>query len=161
MRLRMANIIPSLRQELAALEADIRSDPRYRKIERIRALLSEYGSDEPQASAVAPSPANVGHRRTPAYDTKKDRVRGVIREVFTVKGSAHRSEILKTLTDRGIMGQEKDPMASLAAYLSDFKEFKNIGLGQWTLASPETGEARTSPVSSPQGETEGVGPSVS
>ena len=152
----MTTIVQSLRQELAALEADIRSDPRYRKIERIRALLSEY-DDEPQVS-VAAQP-NVWHRRSPMADTKKDRVRGVISEVLTVKGNAHRSELLKTLIDRGIMGQEKDPMASLAAYLSDFKEFKNIGVGRWAFA-PKIGEAPTLPLSSPQGETEAVGASV-
>ena len=154
----MANIVTSLHQELAALEADIRSDPRYRKIERIRALLSEYGADESGTPVAAP-PTNFGHKRSATSDTKKDRVRDVIGEVLTVKGNAHRSELLRALTDRGIMGQEKDPMASLAAYLSDFKEFKNIGVGRWAFA-PQIGGAPTLPLSSPQGETEAVGASV-
>jgi len=35
------------------------------------------------------------------------------------------------------MGNEKDPLASLAAYLSEFKDFTSVGNGQWALAHSE------------------------
>jgi hypothetical protein len=145
----MPNIVPSLRQELAALDAELRADPRYRKIERIRALLSEYGDEEPQAASVAHQPpANLWRRRSAPSDSKKERVRAVIRETLAAEGSAHRSALLKTLMDRGIMGQEKDPMGSLAAYLSDFKDVKNTGGGRWTLEPPQGEDASHAPLAS-------------
>ena len=43
----MSNIVDALRLELAALEADLANDPRYRKIARISALLAEYEQSMP------------------------------------------------------------------------------------------------------------------
>ena len=46
----------------------------------------------------------------------------------------HRGEILSELMSLGLMGDVKDPMASLAAYLSDFRsELQNLGQGRWSL----------------------------
>ena len=50
------------------------------------------------------------------------------------RGTIHRKEILSHLTAAGLMGHEKDPMASLAAYLSDWRDsFDPDGGGNWSL----------------------------
>lgn len=149
----MNQLIASLRQELACLEADLQADPRYRKIAGIRALLDEYGDNEPPRAPTPTVQVNdeTSRRRDrePMTGTKKARVREIIRAVLVSRKSAHRGELLKELIDRGIMGTtEKNPMFSLAAYLSEFKEFRNDGLGRWSLANPETVEA---PTSEPEG----------
>lgn len=145
----MTNVVSALRQELATLEADLSADPRYRKIERIRALLAEYEADV-GANETDILSANVAPRRkerTRPLNSKTERVREIIKSVLIERGTVHRSELLKVLTGKGIMGSEKDPMASLAAYLSDFKDdFRNVGTGQWALAIPPKTEA---PVSEP------------
>jgi hypothetical protein len=137
----MANLVQTLRAELSALEADLSSDPRYRKIERIRALLAEYEDVGPNSSRYDSEPYAPRRERTRSHDTKAERVRETIREILTKDGDSHRSSFLKVLTERGVMGDEKDPMASLAAYLSDFKEFQSLGGGRWALATPPTNEA--------------------
>jgi hypothetical protein len=66
--------------------------------------------------------------------SKIERVKSEIRELLSHKIIAHRKEILAHLTDRGVMGHEKDPMASLAAYLSGFKDdFVFDGNGNYSL----------------------------
>ena len=54
---------------------------------------------------------------------------------------AHRSEILSELTRQGLLVDQKNPMGSLAGYLSDFRsELQNIGQGHWSLreSAPDT-----------------------
>jgi len=131
------NVVSALQQELASLEADLRADPRYRKIERIRAVLAEYVGGANASEPKPHSPESPSHRRERArgVDTKSDRVREIIKAILVEKGTAHRSEFLRVLMEKGIMGKEKDPMASLAAYLSDFKnDFRSVGTGEWALA---------------------------
>jgi hypothetical protein len=140
----MTNVVAALRQELTTLETDLRADPRYRKIERIRALLTEYdtdvGANDSEVFSTNSPPRK--RERTRPINSKSERVREIIKTVLIEKGTAHRSELLKALTERGVMGSEKDPMASLAAYLSDFREdFKNVGIGRWSLVVPPITEA--------------------
>jgi hypothetical protein len=46
----------------------------------------------------------------------------------------HRKKILEILQSKGLMGLEKDPMASLAAYLSAFSDnLDNNGSGIWSI----------------------------
>jgi hypothetical protein len=133
----MSNIVDVLSGELAALEAELENDPRYRKIARIRSLLDEYKRVVPTISLNA-SPIRS---RTPPINSKKNRVHDAIMSFLAAHPGTHRSELLSDLTDRGLMGDEKNPMASLAAYLSDFRsELKNLGQGHWSLkeSAPDT-----------------------
>lgn len=126
----MSSIVEALRRELATLEAELESDPRYRKIARISALLAEYEQSTP-ADANVPA-----HRptRTASPNSKKNCVHDGIVTFLAAHPGAHRSELLADLKNWGLMGDEKDPMASLAAYLSDFRsELQNVGQGHWSL----------------------------
>lgn len=142
----MSDVVDMLNQELASLEAELRDDPRYRKIERIRALLSEYSSGTDENANIRRNPvhwANIRKPRTEQPNSKGVRVRETIRSILLEKGAVHRTDLLNALLAKGIMGNEKAPMASLAAYLSDFKEFTSVGGGQWALAHPDDIEAST------------------
>jgi len=47
----------------------------------------------------------------------------------------HRTEILKHMIERGIMGDEKEPISRLAIYLSGSKDqFVSDGSGNYSLA---------------------------
>jgi hypothetical protein len=163
----MSNLVPVLKAELAQLETELRQDPRWRKIERIRALLQDYeqptpapraGADmfdnalqsnlpaahpETWADALARTPASVSPdhfiprafmNSTVRHLPKVERVRTEIRDLLKRKQIAHRKEILHRLIEAGVMGYEKDPMASLAAYLSGFKDdFVFDGNGNYSL----------------------------
>lgn len=66
--------------------------------------------------------------------SKVERVKYEIRDLLAKKTIAHRKDILAHLVSAGVMGHEKDPMASLAAYLSGFKDdFVFDGNGNYSL----------------------------
>lgn len=149
----MSEIIDALDRELRRLEAELAQDPRYRRIGRIRELLSDYRAD--QAPTFAPTSAPTVRGR-PAIagatePSKATMIRTNVREYLQDKGApVHRGEILEHLTFHGLMEGHKNPMANLAAYLSEWRdEFEPDGRGNWSLKE------------SPQGEAEGVGPSAS
>jgi len=128
----MTDFIEALSAELAALEAELASDPRYRKIAGLRSLLAEYKRIVPPTRA-----GMLLHKlsvRAPQTNSKKSRVHDGIVSFLAAHPGAHRSELLSDLIGKGLMGDEKDPMASLAAYLSDFRsELQNNGQGHWSL----------------------------
>jgi hypothetical protein len=71
-------------------------------------------------------------------ESKATRIHAAITDLLTNEGSTHRKEILNKLIKLGLMGNEKDPMASLAAYLSGWKDaFTFDGKGNWSLAGKE------------------------
>jgi hypothetical protein len=52
-------------------------------------------------------------------------------------------KILEILLSKGLMGHEKDPMASLAAYLTAFSnDFVNNGSGTWSIREPTQAPTR-------------------
>ena len=134
-------MIAALKAELAALESDLRADPRFRKMERVRELLRDYEPHAPQGSLFegsAPPAPKERLRVLPLPSgrqlTKLERVKIGIRGLLKTKGTAHRKEILAHLIADGVMGHEKNPMASLAAYLSGFKdELEFDGDGNYSL----------------------------
>jgi hypothetical protein len=133
------DVISTLRDERARLEADLQSDPRYVKIRRIDDLLSVYSKDAPAAvgkrpartSGTAKSPTKAsGERKTP----KKALIRARIRDILARKGSMHRNDILATLIGAGLMRKDGRPMVSLASYLSEWrKDFVSDGKGNFSL----------------------------
>ena len=54
--------------------------------------------------------------------------------LLSENGTLHRSDILNVLLAKGVMGTEKDPMAHLAAFLSDSRDkFQSDGKGNFSL----------------------------
>lgn len=151
--IRMNAIVDALRSELASLEAELRSDPRYVKAGKVRELISLYSGSEPKpAQSLERKPvASPGTRE----NTKRYQVKSLVWKTLAEQGRpVHRTLLLDRLKAAGLMGSEKDPMASLAAYLSEWREeFQADGRGNFTLASAKTNEAAdqrsTAPSSQP------------
>jgi hypothetical protein len=77
--------------------------------------------------------------------TKAQRILNAIREFVEPRGTVHRMEILDHLTAAGLMDGIVNPMANLAAFISDHKEFfVSHGGGRWSLASEPKSEAPNS-----------------
>jgi len=160
----MNDFTTALERELERLDGELLRDPRYRRIKQIRDLLAEYKTPDPAqavpigpanrfpnnslfstAAVVAnPSPGRV--RMMPL--SKANSIKQAVTTLLRDRGSVHRAEILKYLIDNQLMGHEKTPMASLAAYLSDWKDlFQTDGHGNFSLRSSTTGTTNTAPVS--------------
>jgi hypothetical protein len=138
----------ALERELHRLESELRDDPRFRRINQIRALLADYQNGTGNAP-VFPSPTVHYSIPTPASSRRVKRirlskatsVRMAVQQFLQEHGTTHRSVLLKSLIDQKILGREKNPMAALAAYLSDFKNyFEPDGRGNFSLKkSPSEG----------------------
>ena len=148
----MSQLVTALQQELAQLEAELNADPRYRKATRIRELLADYlGQEQPQALARQPqavsaqtSPIRI-LTGIPVPRSKKALVKNEIEQLLS-EGPTHRKKILEVLESKGLMGHEKNPMASLAAYLSAFSDnFINDGFGTWSIREPTQTRMRKPP----------------
>jgi len=136
-----SSLINALQQELAALESDLEADPRSRQIKRIRALLDEYATAT--ITAIPPPPTALRHNGAQRPETKRTRVHDVIHRILSSTGKTHRRELLTILQDTGLLVEDKDPMTTLAIYLTDFKDFRSAGAGYWELVPTETHEAPT------------------
>jgi hypothetical protein len=125
----MSEFVTAAREELDRLEAELRADPRYEKLAVLRNLLAVY-----ERVGSLPKRANgVGRVVT---DTKKSAMEKAVSEFLDSNGGvAHRSAILDQLVARGIMGQESNQMAHLAAFLSDHRHmFTSDGRGNFRKA---------------------------
>lgn len=131
----MTSVTATLKAELDRLEAEVRADPRHQKIEHLRALLRMYEVELSQPIQRLANPDRVVSAVSFREGSKRAKMKDAITDFLKERGAAHRSEILKHLTAQGIMGHEKDPMQSLAGYLSEAKAiFAFDGNGNWSLA---------------------------
>lgn len=155
----MSEFTTALERELQRLENELRQDPKFRRVQQLRALLAEYKGPEPELE-LTPAPQNTHNveryraadyvaRRQRVHLSKAASVRLAIENLLRERGTVHRSHILDHLKQQSLMGQEKNPMGSLAAYLSDWKDmFEPDGHGNFSLRKKSTeGAARTAPVS--------------
>jgi hypothetical protein len=108
----------ALRLELKQIEAELEKDPRFRRATRIRELLAEY--EGPSRELGGPG----------KYDSIKQELFKLIK---AQGGPVHRKILLDQLIKLGLMGREKDPMASLAHYLSTSGFFVSNNNGSWSL----------------------------
>ncbi|GAA0571935.1 hypothetical protein GCM10009416_08210 [Craurococcus roseus] len=165
----------ALEQELARLQEELRNDPRARRAEKIVELLTLYpaGDDGPPNAAldptsphhatsfpIPPTPALPAVPRPEVQDgrTKAARLKAAARGLLAANGTLHRSALLERLQDAGIMTREGNPMATLAAYLSDWRdEFASDGKGNFSLRPSVTSEPPPAPESG-AGSAEGRNP---
>jgi HAMP domain-containing protein len=132
------DFIAALKAEIAQLEAEIRNDPRHRKLQRLRETLAEYEPrgtmHQDQPIPVNGSPADVAGA---IARTKESRIKAVLIQRLKEHGPQHRKVLLEHLQRVGLMGNEKDPMAYFAAYLSNWRDiFEPDGKGVWRLREP-------------------------
>jgi hypothetical protein len=132
----MTNVAHALKTELAQLESELEADPRYLKIQRIRDLLAMYEEPKPGTQTrriPVTAPANRGEPPK-GHESKKAKLRREVSDLLRQRGKQHRTAILEHLTAKRLMGDEKDPMASLAQFLSQNKDlFVFDGEGNWDL----------------------------
>lgn len=142
----MTNIIDALLQERAQLEAELRNDSRSLKVQRINELLAAYQAGTALSSSLEMSPRQRSKGRVfkERKETKSELIKQEIKSWLARHGTAHRSQILSRLIERGLMGSEKNSMQSLAMYLSVSKDlFISDGNGNYTLVSRKEGNALT------------------
>jgi hypothetical protein len=132
----------SLERELARLEPELMANPIYIKVSRIKELLAAYRGTPTVAATVGQfvepvAPKGQPHVREVGGSTKRGRVYAALEELIRSTGKpVHRKLMLDHLISNNLMGKEKNPMQSLAIYLSDAKDrFKSVGPGVWGLAS--------------------------
>ncbi len=143
----MPDLIETLRTELATLESELASDPRYKKVLHIRELIALYGESvatQPITAQEVPTRRVVRVPWRAKEPSKAQRTRDAISQFLEPRGIVHRTEILDHLTSLGLMEGIKKPMANLAAFISDHKEmFRSHGGGRWSLASSSNPESET------------------
>jgi hypothetical protein len=155
----MSEFTTALERELQRLESELRDDPRYRRINQIRALLTEY-QDAAASNSIPVSIPLQGRAQVHVVATAHPRrvkrvklskaasVRLAVEQLLQHRGTTHRTEILKHLIDQKVMGNEKNPMAALAAYLSEFKNyFASDGRGNFSLRKSAGSGVASAPVS--------------
>ncbi len=152
----MNELVQALRQELSAVEADIskleseasKLQARLRsaldKADKLKAVIALYLSDQPeqpqpqlfipvanQAADLAAVAEPVSKQR---HGSKASLLKAEVTHLLDVRGTEHRQKILDHLVSKGLMGHEKNPLANLAAYLSDNKDvFATDGRGNFSL----------------------------
>jgi hypothetical protein len=136
-------LVQALQNELRELETQLRADPRYRRITKIRDLLNEYDPKSVQLGLqfTADPGATTGYivdlsDPKPLTGSKGERVKATVTAMLKAAGSVHRKTLLSALEAKGLMGKEKDPMRALAIYLSSWRdEFASDGAGNYSLKS--------------------------
>lgn len=72
-------------------------------------------------------------------ETKDARVQAAIEKLLRERGEMHRKAIAEVLVADGVMGDVKDPVQSLARYMTGAKgRFHNMGGGFWTMPRTES-----------------------
>jgi len=100
--------MPALKAEIADLEEEIRNDPRYRKLLRLREALAEY---EPKP-ARAPVTANVRQpvaTPVPVPRADDDTMTPSGESVFRERSSVNRSELLRHLLRSPMHRERRNP----------------------------------------------------
>ena len=165
----MSDVARTLRHELIVAESDVerlraeieklqvRLSHSFEKADTIKKLLAFYASDPDNTTQVelfanvpAPNvslndvPDRSHVRESDGVGSKAARVKAETSTLLRERGSVHRAKILEHLIGLGIMGHEKNPIASLAAYLSDNRTvFVTDGKG--TFALRQTGHQEPPP----------------
>lgn len=129
-------LIENLLREKEQLEKDIREnpDPRVQKLTKVEELIAVYAPSsarKPLRILPRPGTSNENQGRP---KSKASRIRSEVTELLANQGATHRKAILNHLVAKELMGHEKNPMASLAAYLSEWrKDFVSDGDGNFSL----------------------------
>ncbi len=157
----MSDIVRTLRLELIVIEAEIpdleaeasQAQSRLRrsleKADKIKGVIALYadenvGAPQPQLfepplpSQESPPQAAEPIKQAEQEKSKALRVKEGVVELLGLRGTEHRSKILERLIEKRLMGTERNPLASLASYLSDNKDvFVTDGRGNFSLRQRE------------------------
>jgi hypothetical protein len=133
----------------------------------MRELIALFEADQPPSIAEQPELANDGFVMIGAKgglkgegslvsdeyvvkvqpgETKQARMEREIAALLKIRGTVHRTDLLAYLVNAGIMGNESDPLAHLAAFLSKKRErFASNGMGLFSLRQSVSNEPPPAP----------------
>jgi hypothetical protein len=100
------DFLPVLKAEIADLEEEIRNDPRYRKLLRLREALAEY-EPKPARAPVAASTRQPVAGSMPRGDD--DAMTPTGDSVFRERSNVNRSELLKHLLRSPMHRERRNP----------------------------------------------------
>jgi hypothetical protein len=129
----MAEFLSALTGEIAELEAELKTDPRFAKLQKLREILSLYSSDNGVVGKGA-----EGQQRTVTRVPSEARAKALeLADMFLRNRTTPTPtrEILDYIVSNGgeIGGQE--PVSNLSAMLSNSETFQSNGRAGWTLKS--------------------------
>lgn len=143
-----ADLINAVNGEIATLETDLRRDPRYRKLEQLKALRALYTGEQAQA----PAPNHPRRTARQVNPIPRRRSGSPERQAILEKARAFltgRNTLVPTMDIFEAISQEmvipgKVPRNNLSAMLSNSDWFVSHGRSGWTLAeNEETSDAST------------------
>ncbi len=142
--------VAALDEEIAALEASLRADRRFIKLEelrRVRALYSDDGTFKTFFDATKAFSANLGAKASagsPGRPKSPDRERALQAAKGLLRGRTSptlTADILAHLKDIGIEFGGKDPLSNLSTLLYRSKQFQSHARNGWTLKNEEAADA--------------------
>lgn len=137
--------VDALRNELAALEAELAADPRRKKVEHLRALIALYGEHPEQTDAkpeTHPTTIDTGTGRVVIESSpgsfktasKISRFRELATTELQKAPIMHRKKLLARMVEAGIMGNEKNLVAAFASNMYQLRDhFESDGRGNFRL----------------------------
>jgi hypothetical protein len=138
--------------ETALADLDKQRDVLIAEIAALRAVRDNRpvnGADvAPQERRDEPPEAG-----TPRYGSKRYRYEKAIEELLIEYGTMHRIHLHVHMKNKGVIGDERDPLANISNILSTSPKFVPVGSGIWGLAS----EMDEEEVSTVQPETKTAG----
>ena len=153
--------VPSLEAKVATAQERLRRE--IAKIEKLRDLIALFEADEPPTFSTENPPLAVdgfnivtgqgvfkgeGTLSTDAQviESKQSRMDREVTTLLRMRGTAHRTDLLSHLVNAEIMGNESNPLAHLAAFLSKRRDkFTSDGLGRFSLRQSAVQEPHPAP----------------
>lgn len=147
------DFVMTLREEIKALEDELSSDPRFRKLQALRAALAMYEAPQQRTGAMQASAA--GPKRE-ARRQSDDRVQALEIAASLLEGKSEpvpTRVLFDAVSAEGHVIGGREPISNLSAMLSRDERFQAVGRRGWLLALPRVvpdGEAGiTDPSSTP------------
>lgn len=136
----MSAFVEALMAEIAELEAQLTSDPRYRKLRELKRVRKLYMD----SAQLVPGLRAAGLDSRPFASGASAEVIKAAKEVLSgASGPTPTRIILDVLAARGVLVSGLKPLNSLSAILSKSNEFESHGRSGWTLAVPNGHETTT------------------
>jgi len=173
----LMNFVDALDAEIAELDASLRADSRYIKLQELRRIRSLYANNEEDESPdrttnpIIERRGNVTIYRRTGRRPSPERQRAVEEAEALVVGRTAptlTADILDHINRQGIKIEGANPQANLSSLLYRSGRFQSHGRNGWTLKpdlrNTEAAGAEPSkepPAASVNGTTEGVGPQPS
>ena len=129
--------IAALESEIAELEGDLESDPRYLKLRELKRLRSLYANDTGRELLYAASRAarSVSRAIASRESRNKDKVEAAAKFLEGRTVPVPTSQILENLLKQGLEINGQEPRNTLSAILSHSDLFASQGRSGWLLRS--------------------------